>query len=423
MKQLNKYEIVRRLGGGATSDVYLAHDPFQQIQVALKVLKPELLQDSAYAGRVRHMFMNEARLVRELQHPCIMGILDAVQDEQHAYLVLEYVDGKPLSDYAKPDTLLPVATVLQIAFKCCMAMDYASGRGLVHRDLKPENLLLNQAGDLKISDFGASQLMNSEATQLTGMVGSPSYMSPEQIAEQELDARSDIFSLGIVLYELLTGERPFQADNVMTLLYQITHAAHVPLRARRAGLPAAVERLIDMALQKEPQNRFPSWRAFADHLSAVDASLTSSKQDFSDREKFLALRKNAFFQSFNEPQLWQVLRVARWHRLKAGKILMNEDQPGNSFSILLEGEVIVSKQGRELSRLQAGASLGEMAYLKPEQPLRTATIAAATPVVVVKFTRAILEHVSADLRAKFEQRFLKILVDRLSITSSHLAGR
>jgi len=200
MKQLNKYQILKRLGGGATSDVYLAYDPFLQIHVALKVLKSDLLQDSTYAGRVRHMFMNEARLVRELQHPCIMAILDAVQDESNAYLVLEYVDGKPLTNHITPETLLPVATVLQIAFKCCMAMEYASSRGLVHRDLKPENILMTENGDIKISDFGAAQVLNSESTQLTGMVGSPSYMSPEQISEKDLDARSDMFSLDIVLY-------------------------------------------------------------------------------------------------------------------------------------------------------------------------------------------------------------------------------
>ena len=422
MEQLNKYQILKRLGGGATSDVYLAFDPFQQIQVALKVLKTDLLQDATYAGRVRNMFMNEARLVRELQHPCIMGILDAVQDDKHAYLVLEYVDGKPLSAHIKPDTLLPLATVLQIAFKCCMAMAYAASRGLVHRDLKPENIMLASNGDIKISDFGASHLVNSQTTQLTGMVGSPSYMSPEQIAERELDARSDMFSMGIVLYELLTGERPFQSDNLMTLLFQISNNPHVPLRTRRPTLPATLDRLIDIALQKDSKQRFPTWQGFADHLSAVDASLTPEQEEYSDREKFLALRKNPFFESFTDPQLWQTLRAARWHRLRVGKVLMQEDQPGNSFSILIYGEVNVSKQGHNLTRLKAGASMGEMAFLKSDQPLRTATITAATQVVVVKFTRAALEHAGNDLRTRFERRFLEILVERLSITSERLAA-
>ncbi len=254
------------------------------------------------------------------------------------------------------------------------------------------------------------------------MVGSPSYMSPEQIAERDLDARSDMFSLGIVLYELLTGERPFQSDNLMTLLYQISNAPHVPLRARRPTLPATLERLIDVVLQKDPKQRFPTWQAFADHLSAIDASLTPEQEEYSDREKFLALRKNPFFESFTDPQIWQTLRVARWHRLRVGKVLMQEDLPGNSFSILVYGEVNVSKKGNVLTRLKAGASMGEMAFLKSDQPLRTATITAATQVVVVKFTRAALEHAGNDLRTRFERRFLEILVERLSITSERLAA-
>jgi len=413
MKQLKKYQIRERLGGGATSDVYLAYDPFLQINVALKVIKPEILKDPINGKRVRYMFMNEARLVRELQHPNIMAILDAVQDEENAYLVLEFVDGKPLSSYITPDKLLPVATVLQVAFKCCMAMEYASGLGLIHRDLKPKNLLLTRAGDLKISDFGAAQFMDSEVTQLSGVVGSPQYMSPEQIAERVLDARSDIFSLGVVLYELLAGRRPFEADNLMTLLYQITQLPHRPLKARRARLPPELDEIIDTALQKNPQDRFASWSAFADRLIAIDPSLMAEQNDVADRKKFTLLRKNPFFESFRDAQIWQTLRVARWYRLKAGTVLMDEEQAGNSFSILIKGEVTVSRQGKILTRMQAGASMGEMAFLTPDEPVRSATITAETPIIILKMTRATLDESGMDLRVQFERRFLQILVDRL----------
>jgi len=413
MKQLSKYQIREHLGGGATADVYLAYDPFLKINVALKVIKPDILKNPELAGRVRHMFMNEARLVRELQHPNIMAILDAVQDETKAYLVLEYVDGKPLSDYIKPDKLLPVATALQIAFKCCNAMEYASGLGLIHRDLKPNNLMLTRTGDIKISDFGASQIVDSQATQLSGVVGSPSYMSPEQIGEKELDFRSDMFSLGVVLYELLVGRRPFEADNMMTLMYQITQIPHKPLLARRVRLPAALDLVIDTALQKNPENRFPTWQAFADSLAAIDASLVVTKDEAPDRAMFMALRTNPFFESFNDAQIWQTLRVARWHKLRTGAVLIDEGQAGNSFSILIEGEADVSRNGTRLARIKPGASMGEMAFLTPDDPQRSATITAATQVLVLKMTRATLEEAGVDLRAQFERRFLQILVDRL----------
>jgi serine/threonine protein kinase len=284
---------------------------------------------------------------------------------------------------------------------------------LIHRDLKPNNLMLTRTGDIKISDFGASQIVDSEATQLSGVVGSPSYMSPEQISEKELDYRSDMFSLGVVLYELLVGRRPFEADNMMTLMYQITQIPHRPLLARRARLPAALDQVIDTALQKNPKDRFPTWQAFADSLAAIDSALVVTKDEAPDREMFMALRKNPFFESFNDAQIWQTLRVARWHKLRAGAVLIDEGQAGNSFSILIEGEANVSRNGAHLASIKPGASMGEMAFLTPDDPQRSATITAATQVLVLKMTRATLEEAGVDLRAQFERRFLQILVDRL----------
>lgn len=422
MKQLGKYQILEYLGGGATADVYLAEDTFLQTRVALKVFKHEQLRNPAYAGKVQRMFHNEAKLVRELQHPGIVGILDAVQNEEHAYIVMEYVNGHPMSCHAKPENLLPVATILQIAFKCCVAMHYAATHGLIHRDLKPDNLLLTPEGDVKISDFGTARQSNQTMTTLSSMMGTPAYMAPEQICERPLDARTDIFSMGILLYELLTGSRPFQSDNLMALLYQIQNEAHAPLRSHRADLPPELDALMDIALQKSPDARFPSWQAFADHLSAIDQTLVTPRAKLSDREKFLALRHNRFFAQFEEPEIWQTLRMARWHRLKSGTALMHENSPGNSFSILLDGEVEVRKQGQLLFFLQPGDCLGEMAFLKPDEPLRSATVKAVGPVTVVKFHRDSIEKATLGLRARFERRFLQILVDRLMDTTGQLVS-
>ncbi|SFN37882.1 Serine/threonine protein kinase [Formivibrio citricus] len=422
MKKLGKYQLLNLLGGGATADVYLAQDTFLQQRVALKIFKHESLRDPAYAGKIQRMFQNEARLVRSLRHPGIVEILDAVQDESHAYIVMEYVEGRPLSTHARADNLLPVPQILQIAFKCCTAMQYAASRGLIHRDLKPDNLLLTPRGDVKISDFGTARQYDQAMTMLSSMMGTPAYMSPEQICEQPLDARSDIFALGIVLYELLTGTRPFQADTMMALLYRIQNETHPPLRAYRQDLPSALESLIDIALQKNPEARFSSWQAFADHLSAIDHTLYPPSNTLSDREKFLALRHNPFFAQFEEPEIWQALHMARWHRLKAGTVLMHENSPGNSFSILLDGEVEVRKQGKLLFILQPGACLGEMAFLMPDQPLRSATIKATNKVTVVKFSRESIENAGLDLRARFERRFLHIMVERLMDTTGQLAS-
>lgn len=418
--QIGKYQIRSRLGGGATADVYLAWDPFLRCDVALKLFRADVTGNPEAAARVRHMFLNEARLVRELHHPCIVNTLDAVQDGQHSYVVMEYVDGVPLSVHAQPQTLLPLDTVLQIGFQCCMAMHHADQHGLVHRDLKPDNLLLSKSGEVKITDFGASCLQGN-AGEASRMIGTPYYMSPELVAGGEVDARSDMFALGVVLYELLTGSRPFEGENVMSTLYQISHTPHQSLRARRPDLPAALELLLEIALQKDPEARFPTWKAFADHLSAIDQTVRSAREELSDREKFLLLRQNRFFQSFSDAELWQVLRIASWHLLTPGRVLMQEDQPGNSFSILLQGKAAVSRAGQTLATLRPGDCMGEMAYITPEKPLRRATVAAVTSVLVVKFRRRSIEG-SPQLQSRFEQCFLRLLVARLEETNNQLVA-
>ncbi|MBE9608095.1 protein kinase domain-containing protein [Chitinilyticum piscinae] len=420
--QIGKYQIQTRLGGGATADVYRAWDAFLNREVAIKLFRAETTATPGAAGRIRRMFLNEARLVRELNHPCIVATLDAVQDGQQAYVVMEYVDGAPLSEYTQPDTLLPIDTVLQIGFQCCMAMHHANQQGLVHRDLKPANLLLAKSGDVKITDFGASCLLDGSQTELTGMVGTPDYMSPELIAGQDVDARSDMFGLGVVLYELLTGCKPFQGDTVMSTLYQISHAQQAPLRSRRPELPPALEFLLDIALQKDPEARFPSWLSFAEHLSAIDQAVRTRRDELSDREKFLLLRQCRFFRIFSDAELWQVLRIASWHLLPPGRTLMQEDRPGNSFSILLQGKATVSRGGIELATLRAGECMGEMAYLTPDKPLRRATITSAGSVLVLKFRRASIESASLQLQSRFEQSFLRLLVERLEAANEQLAA-
>lgn len=421
--QIGKYKILKLLGGGATADVYLAQDTFLQTQVALKVFKQNLLKDAEYSSRVSRMFHNEAKLVRELHHPGIVAIHDAVQEHDHTYVVMEYVDGEPISSHCRPDNLLPIPTVLQIAFKCCMAMHYAAQHGLVHRDIKPDNLLLTAGGDIKISDFGTARQDNHALTALSNMMGTPAYMSPEQIWEKPLSFSSDIFSLGVVIYELLCGARPFHADNLMTLLYQIQNEPHKPLHSQRADIPPALEILLEIALQKDPEARFPSWQAFADHLSAIDQTLVTNNQNYSDREKFLALRHNPFFADFEEPEIWQVLHIASWHKLAAGTLLMQEDNQGNSFSVLLAGDAEVRKKGKLLFLLQSGDCVGEIAFIKPNQRTRSASVKAASKVLLVKFRRENIENASIDLRARFERRILQILVDRLQETTEKLALR
>ena len=206
-ERIGKYEVQGKLGEGATSTVYLAHDPFSDRQVAVKVIFPEVLKDREQGRQYRHLLMNEASLAGKLIHPHIVQIFDAVLDDDESYIVMEYVAGGTLEQFCQPDNLLPLNRLAEMIFKCTRALEYAYRQGITHRDIKPANILLTGTGggDIKISDFGAAlQTRDQTQTQVSG-VGSPAYMSPQQVREMPLTHQTDIYSLGVVMYQLLTG--------------------------------------------------------------------------------------------------------------------------------------------------------------------------------------------------------------------------
>src|SRR5688572_29390832 len=239
--QVGKYDVQKLLGKGATGTVYHAKDTFTGREVALKTLEPEVFRDPQFGAVHRTQFLNEASLAGKLRHPHIVAILDAVGGEESGHIARELVGGGDLSQFAKPDTLLPAADVLQIGFKCCGAMDYAyREKGIVHRDLKPANIMIAQGTEIRIADFGAAFLKKSQVAQ-TAAMGSPFYMAPEQIAGRDPTFHSDMYSLGVVLYELLTGRRPFVAERLDALVQHILNTEAAPPSTLRAGLPREID--------------------------------------------------------------------------------------------------------------------------------------------------------------------------------------
>ena len=263
---IGKYRIVKRLGEGATSEVFLCRDDFHDRDVAVKRVRASALVDAVDGPVYARFFAAEAALVGRLQHPNVVQIFDATPDPIAPYVVMEYVDGTTLRTFCRSDHLLPLEMIIEIGFKCAMALGYVYRQGLIHRDVKPANIMAitNATGavtDIKITDFGSALNMTAESTQIH-QVGSLAYMSPEQLDGKVLDCRADIYALGAVLYHMIAGRPPFDAPSQAVMMNQIYNQAPTPLSGLRSGVHPAVDEVVLKALAKEPDDRFPHWDAF-----------------------------------------------------------------------------------------------------------------------------------------------------------------
>ncbi len=422
--QIGKYPVQRKLGEGATSEVYLCSDPFNAREVAVKLVTPGTFDDPERGHLYRKLFLTEASLAGKLQHPHICQIYDAVAEEKLHYIVMEYVGGGTLLKFCRPESLLPIGRVVEIAFKCTRALDYAQRLGITHRDLKPANILSTGDTEVKISDFGAALLASSTTTQV-GSIGTPSYMSPEQVKEQKLDHRTDIYSMGVVMYHLLTGHLPFEAANSFSLIYAIANAPPTPPSALRAEIPRGIEAVVLRAMAKGRDERFATWEEMSMALAdAYRAERTSARkaQAFSDSDKFETLRKLAFFDEFADAELWEVARISTWRHAPSGEVLMREGESGDYFCILAQGEVRVTKKGKLLNQLRPGEPFGEMAYLSRKAAVRGADVTVAEEANIISVPSAKLSRASDACRHKFDRAFMGILVERLSMANVKLSG-
>jgi serine/threonine protein kinase len=424
--KIGGYEIQREIGKGATGTVYLAHDPFRLREVAIKIAVQDAFRDPVNGPRQKKMFLNEAALAGRLHHPHIAAIFDAGTDEDFHYIVMEYVHGGTLEAYCVPNALPTFDKIAEIGFKCGQALDHAFRHGVIHRDIKPANILLAGGTDIKVSDFGAALLQNNtERTQVLGAVGSPLYMSPEQIRGEELTHQTDIYSLGVVLYRLAAGRAPFMAQSEHALLRKILDDRAQPLRDVRQQVPAALAAIIERAMEKDPSRRYAHWTDFINDLAALAGTReqsASSGEDIVDSFKFSVLRKLAFFDNFTDAELWEFLRFSDWARMRSGRVLLEEGKMGHSFFLLASGEAMVSKNQRFLGTLTAGDCFGETPYVYGERRARTATITAGSDVVLVKVKAETLATASDALQLRVNQSLLRTFADRLARTNSLVAA-
>jgi eukaryotic-like serine/threonine-protein kinase len=424
-EHIGKYPITREIGSGATSRVYLARDPFANRDVAIKVFQFDEHINEQTARMMRKAFLAEAALAGKLVHPHIVEILDAASEPEYSYLVMEYVAGETLEAHADVSTLLPLGKVVEIIFKCIRALDYAFQHGVIHRDIKPGNILLSDAGDAKVSDFGASfqQRIGQETTQITG-IGSPAYMSPEQIRMEDVNHQTDIYSLGVVMYRLLTGRLPYEgATTTAGLTYAILNTAPVPVLTLRPDLPPLLEGIVKRAISKDRKERYSNWMEFGKDLSKAFTSLRLAGESVSDSEKYNELRSLPFFQDFDDVELWEVVRIGSWKSFDAGTVIIREADQGDSFYLLIDGEVGVTLLGKPLNTIKRGGCFGEILYFSDQTGRRSTTITATGAVTAIEIKADALKAASDACQVGFNKAFMRVLIDRLTQANLRLAGR
>jgi serine/threonine protein kinase len=424
LQRIGKYPVLRKLGEGATSEVYQCHDPFNDRDVAVKVAFPETFQDPERGRLYKKLFLTEASLAGKLQHPHICQIYDAVAEEALHYIVMEFVDGGTLEKFCRADSLLPVDRAVEMIFKCTRALEFAHRLGITHRDIKPANILHTGETHVKITDFGAALIASGETTQITS-IGSPAYMSPEQVKEQNVDHRTDIYSVGVVLYHLLTGRLPFQGANNFSLIYQITNAKLEPPSALRPELPVQLDAIVLRAMARERDKRYARWEDFSNELAQIfrsERAVARKAQEFADSDRFETLRGLAFFRDFSDAELWEFAHISTWRHADAGQTLMKEGEAGEYFCILAEGEVKVTKRGKLLGVVRPGECFGEMAYLAKKDNRRGADVTVTAESNVISVPTAKLAQVSESCRHNLDRAFMSILVERLSAANLRLSG-
>ena len=418
--QVGKYDIQKLLGKGATGTVYLARDTFTGKEVALKTIEPEVFRDPEFGTVYRTQLLNEASLAGKLRHPHIVAILDAVVAEDSGHIAMELVTGGDLSAHVKPETLLPVADVLQIGFKCCGALEYAAREGIVHRDIKPANLMIASGTDVKIADFGAAILKKSQIVQ-TAQMGSPYYMSPEQLEGKELSFHSDMYSLGVVLYELLTGRKPFLAENLPALIDKIIKLPPLAPSEARPELPKELDRLLLRALAKSPAQRYPSWQEFALALSKVGQAVQPRGSSIiADSEKYVVLKSVPMLALLSDAEIWELARAGRWVRVDKARAIVREKERGTSFFFLARGEAKVTLGGRLLNMVGAGEFFGEMAYIAGGEA-RHATVESHTEALLAEFQPGALEKMSLGAQLQLTRALVRNVSERLALANTRTA--
>jgi eukaryotic-like serine/threonine-protein kinase len=418
---LGKYQVLKTIGRGNMATVYLGQDPFIDRPVAIKVAFDEFVLSAEDGPLYRRMFFNEAQAAGMLKHPNITAIFDAGVDQDRYYIVMEYIHGgTTLDNFTHAENLLNIKHVTDILYQCAMALDYAHAKGVIHRDIKPRNILLTEDLEAKITDFGVAVVPHLQEGQSAEHAGSPLYMAPEQLRLEDATKQCDLFSLGIVAYELLTGKHPFEGRNMEAIQHRIQHTPPTPVHEFRSDIPDIYQLIIDKALAKDRRHRYKSGADMAGDLSLIYDFIRHADGQPAQQEKFTRVQSLEFFSEFPDSELWEIINAADWLSVEPGGPIILEGEEDPSFYVLVDGAVSVLKGDREIVKLGPGDCFGEMGMAPGRR--RTATIKASTAVTVLKVRGSIIERTSINCQLRFQRKFLYTLIERLEYATDKIAG-
>jgi serine/threonine-protein kinase len=417
VKVIGRYEIIRELGSGSMGVVYLGKDPYINRLVAIKVSRPGPHLGKKEADRYRERFFVEAQSVGQLVHPNIVALYDAGMHEDFCYMTMEFIDGPALKKFCAKDYLLPLSNAIQTIFVACKGLDFAHKKGIIHRDIKPSNIMINRSGYVKITDFGIAKVRSGQSST-EGIFGSPSYMAPEQIREKPLDNRVDVFSLGCVLYELLTGEVAFQGENMFSVMYKIAEEDPAPILTLRPELPKILQTITQKALSKDPADRYQTCGDFAYELGIALRGMRETARTTTPKDDTIEYMKDTpFFEDFTKEQMDEIFGASQICSVEKGEIIASEGKIDDSFFVVLSGDVVVQKNGKTISRIDRGECFGEMAFLSGKA--RAASVLAETESVVLKISGTLLNNTSESAQLVFMKKFVKTLIERLTRGSNN----
>jgi serine/threonine-protein kinase len=411
LKRVGRYEIVGKLGQGSVGVVYQGRDPYINRDVSIKIARPSRNVVGEKADKYREKFFLEAQSAGMLMHPNIIAVYDAGMYRDFCYITMEYVDGPTLENHCKKDRLLPISRVVEIMFVACKALDYAHNMGIIHRDVKPSNIMLTQSGSVKIADFSIAQI-KSEQTVSKGIIGSPSYMSPEQVKEEPVEERSDIFSLGTVLYELIAGQQAFPGDNYFSIMYKITNEDPVSIRVIRPEVAEILDKIVRKAMARDSSDRYQTCMDFAYDLRVALRGMTGTTRSEKVEDVVDYVFNVPFFENFERDQVKEILNASNMIKVRKGKVVVAEGEIDDSFYIILSGSAVVQKENKNIATIGRGECFGEMSYLSGQA--RVATVLADTDCILLKISATLLDKASESMQLLFLRNFALTLIRRLS---------